>query len=75
MLSSMFSGRGFKVEKDEDGCYFIDRPGAPFKYILHYLQTGVFLPPSDAEKLKAVKLEVDFYQVSIVFSSFPWSNM
>jgi len=63
MLSRMFSGTGFQVEKDEDGCYFIDRPGEPFTPILHYLQTGVFLPPKDPVSLEAVKQEADFYQV------------
>jgi len=63
MLSRMFSGCGFHVEKDEDGFYFIDRPGDPFVPILHYLQTGIFLPPKDPVSLAAVKIEVDFYQV------------
>jgi len=31
--------------------------------ILHYLQTGIFLPPKDPVSLAAVKIEVDFYQV------------
>jgi hypothetical protein len=74
MLSAMFSGKGFKVEQDEDGCFFIDRPGAPFEHILHYLQTGVFIPPTDPALLKAVKLEADFYQVRFVscFGSAFW---
>jgi len=63
MLSSMFSGSGFKVEKDEDGYYFIDRPGTPFVHILHYLQTGVFIPPANPTHLKLLKLEADFYQI------------
>jgi len=63
MLSRMFSGSGFQVQKDEDGCYFIDRPGKPFGPILHYLQTGDFLPPKDPIMLEAVRKEVDFYQV------------
>jgi hypothetical protein len=65
MLSAMFSGSGFKVEKDEDGYFFIDRPGAPFAFILHYLQTGVLVPPTDPSQLKALKLEADFYQVCL----------
>ncbi len=27
MLAAMFSGKGFKVEPDEDGAFFIDRDG------------------------------------------------
>jgi hypothetical protein len=55
----------FKSWQDHDGSYaiFIDRPGAPFEHILNYLQTGVFIPPTDPALLKAVKLEADFYQV------------
>lgn len=80
MLASMFSGHGFKMEKDEDGCYFINRPGAPFAGILHYLQTGVFNPPSDPCKLKALQLEADFYQVQSLIDllstkEFPYENI
>lgn len=65
MLSRMFSGNGFLVEKDEDGFYFIDRPGKPFATILNYLQTGVFIPPHDETSLAALKIEVDFYQACL----------
>lgn len=63
MLARMFSGSGFLVEKDEDGYYFIDRPGLYFAPILHYLQTGVFLEPQDAILKKGIKIEADFFQV------------
>eukprot|EP01126_Amoeba_proteus_P007259 TRINITY_DN12598_c0_g1_i1.p1 TRINITY_DN12598_c0_g1~~TRINITY_DN12598_c0_g1_i1.p1 ORF type:complete len:351 (-),score=44.77 TRINITY_DN12598_c0_g1_i1:166-1143(-) len=70
MLSRMFSGNGFLVEKDADGSYFIDRPGKPFSTILSYLQTGVFLPPKDEVALKALKMEVDFYQIPSLVEYF-----
>eukprot|EP01121_Diplochlamys_sp_Union-15-3_P003488 TRINITY_DN1337_c0_g6_i1.p1 TRINITY_DN1337_c0_g6~~TRINITY_DN1337_c0_g6_i1.p1 ORF type:complete len:330 (-),score=49.88 TRINITY_DN1337_c0_g6_i1:13-1002(-) len=70
MLSRMFSGSGFSVTKDEDGCYFIDRPGKPFGPILHYLQTGTFLPPKDENALNAIKMEVNFYQIPFLVEYF-----
>jgi len=63
LLSHMFSGKGFKVEKDEDGYYFIDRPGTYFAPILHYLQTGSFIPPNNPQKIKAILQEAEFYQI------------
>uniref|UniRef100_A0A6B2LDR1 BTB domain-containing protein n=1 Tax=Arcella intermedia TaxID=1963864 RepID=A0A6B2LDR1_9EUKA len=64
MLSRMFSGSGFKVEKDEDGHYFIDRPGVHFGSILDYLRTGTIVPPSNPLKRAALIQEVDFYQIA-----------
>ena len=63
MLSKLFSGTGFLVEKDEDGCYFIDRPGVFFAPILHYLQTGVFIEPKDSLQKQGIIIEADFFQV------------
>jgi len=63
LLSHMFSGSGYLVEKDEDGFYFIDRPGKYFAPILHYLQTGSFIPPDNPQKLEAILQEVQFYQI------------
>ena len=37
MLAAMFSGKGFKMETDESGAYFIDRDGTHFRHILNYL--------------------------------------
>jgi len=59
----MFSGSGYLVEKDEDEFYFIDRPGKYFAPILHYLQTGSFIPPDNPQKLEAILQEVQFYQI------------
>merc|ERR1711941_232834 len=36
-LSSMFSGR-FALEKDDNGCYFVDRDGEHFRCVLNYLR-------------------------------------
>lgn len=63
MLSRMFSGQGFSPEKDQDGCFFIDRPGEYFGPLLEYLQTGEF-PPIEPQKLKGIVREADFFGVS-----------
>lgn len=45
MLAAMFSGR-FPLKKDDDGCYFLDRDGTYFGYILEWLRDGT-LPNID----------------------------
>ena len=44
MLASMFSGK-HKLERDKDGCPFIDRPGGPFLHILNFLRDRSMMPP------------------------------
>ena len=39
-LAEMFSGRGDRFHKEEDGSYFFDRDGTHFRYILNYLRDG-----------------------------------
>lgn len=46
MLASMFSGK-HKLERDKDGCPFIDRPGDPFRYILNFLRDRSMMPPKN----------------------------
>ena len=46
MLASMFSGK-HKLERDKDGCPFIDRPGGPFRYILNFLRDRSIIPPEN----------------------------
>ena len=46
MLSSMFSGK-HKLERDKEGCPFIDRPGIPFGHILNFLRDRSMMPPKD----------------------------
>lgn len=38
MIGTMFSGR-FQLQPDSDGCYFIDRDGTNFSYILNFLRS------------------------------------
>ena len=56
MLSSMFSGK-HKLERDQDGCPFIDRPGEPFEHILNFLRDKSTMPPKnlDMQVLKIFK--------------------
>jgi len=60
MLGKMFGGQ-WKQEKDEEGCYFIDRDGASFKYILRFLQNGEIKPPSSSEELYQLKQETEYF--------------
>jgi hypothetical protein len=39
MLAAMFGGK-FALLTDSEGCYFIDRDGSLFHYILTYLRTS-----------------------------------
>ncbi|XP_019614462.1 PREDICTED: BTB/POZ domain-containing protein KCTD6-like [Branchiostoma belcheri] len=50
MLAAMFSGR-HQVEKDKDGCYFIDRDGGAFAHILEFLRHGKLPPPNLAREV------------------------
>ncbi len=36
MLSAIFSGRSFKMERDDPGAYFIDREDSHFRHILNF---------------------------------------
>ena len=45
LLADMFSGC-FNLKLGDDGCYFIDRDGTHFRYILNYLRSGTVPLPS-----------------------------
>ena len=62
MLHAMFSGR-FDTKPAEDGCYFIDRDGTHFRYILNYLRTGQLVVPEDKVVRKELLTEAEFYRV------------
>jgi len=60
MLYAMFSGL-YKVTKDDNGAYFIDRDGKYFRYILNYLRDGaVELSKKDTE-LKQILREAQYF--------------
>lgn len=62
MLHAMFSGR-FDTKPAEDGCYFIDRDGTHFRYILNYLRTGQLVVPEDKVVRIELLTEAEFYRV------------
>lgn len=64
LFSSMFSGRGFKVEPDEEGAYFIDRDGTHFRHILNFLRSGKVFIPEDRQDLDELVGELEFYHIS-----------
>ena len=62
MLAAMFSQR-FKLEKQKDGSYFVDRDGTHFRHVLNYLRMGR-LPRSVIEEIGDVLLEeAEFYNI------------
>ena len=58
----MFSGR-FDTKPAEDGCYFIDRDGTHFRYILNYLRTGQLVVPEDKIVRTELLTEAEFYRI------------
>jgi len=63
MLAAMFAGRGFKVEPDEEGAFFIDRDGTQFRHILNYLRSGKIFVPEDPDTFHELLEELEFFQV------------
>jgi hypothetical protein len=61
MLAAMFSGR-FLVEKNEEGCVFIDRDGRHFHHILNWLRNGSL--PTVGEERDCLLIEARYYQIS-----------
>jgi len=62
MLAAMFSGR-FPVEKNEEGCVFIDRDGRHFYHILNWLRNG-YIPPIVDDERECLLIEARYYQIS-----------
>jgi len=64
-FGSMFSGR-HKIEKDEEGCVFIDRDGKYFKYVLKYLrEDDDWEQPTDKDINKKLNKEFSFYRLPL----------
>ncbi|KAK3600777.1 hypothetical protein CHS0354_009206 [Potamilus streckersoni] len=62
MLGAMFSST-LSTHVDQTGCYFIDRDGEIFKYILNYLRSSRLSLPTGFANLDQLSLEADFYQI------------
>lgn len=63
MLAAMFSGR-FIVEKNEDGCVFIDRDGQFFHHILNWLRNGTLPPIESHLEREYLLVESKYYQIT-----------
>src|SRR5690606_32379117 len=59
MLSAMYSGR-YDPYTDADGCYFIDRDGTHFRFILNFLRDGCVRLPEDLQILQDLMVEAQF---------------
>lgn len=64
MFSAMFSGK-YRMDADEDGCYFIDRDPTHFRYVLNFLRDSrIEVPAEGAQTLvRELLTEAEFYQV------------
>ncbi|ELR14880.1 K+ channel tetramerization subfamily protein [Acanthamoeba castellanii str. Neff] len=64
MFSAMFSGK-YRMEADEDGCYFIDRDPTHFRYVLNFLRDSRIEVPVEGSKalVRELLAEAEFYQV------------
>lgn len=62
MLGAMFKG-DIPAWKDQHGCYFIDRDGNIFKYVLNFLRSSRLSLPKDFKDYDLLVSEADFYQI------------
>lgn len=62
MLGAMFM-ENIPLSTDKDGCYFIDRCGSIFQYILQFLRCGELILPKGFNELELLEVEADFYQI------------
>jgi len=62
MLGTVFS-ENKPYEVDKDGCYFIDRDGEIFRYVLQYLRTDEWSLPKEFKDFDLLANETDFFQI------------
>ena len=63
MLGAMFNG-SMTPSMDENSCFFIDRDGQLFKFILNFLRSSRLSLPADFKDLDQLSAEADFFQIT-----------
>ena len=62
MLGAMFNG-SMTNTVDDAGCYFIDRDGELFRYVLNFLRSSQLALADDFKQIDQLAAEADFFQI------------
>ena len=74
MLGAMFM-ENIPLSTDKDGCYFIDRCGSIFQYILQFLRCGELILPKGFNELELLEVEADFYQIDDLMAAIEYQKV
>ena len=74
MLGAMFM-ENIPLSTDKDGCYFIDRCGSIFQYILQFLRCGELILPKGFNELELLEVEADFYQIDDLMAAMEYQKV
>ena len=58
-----FSGRLATILDKKTNCYFLDRDGELFSYVLQYLRTGSLLLPADFNAWEELEIEANYWDL------------
>ena len=68
-IYNTFTGRTAVTLDKKTNCYFIDRDGELFRYVLQYLRDGSLSTPDDFNEWEQLEKEAIYESCSILFSS------